>query len=131
VGNRYYFTGSRLTLYEDHTLSGISPNRQIQFNRARHYDPEAGRWLQRDEAEYGDSMNLYEYVTSRILVLVDPGGRQSQLAQQPPQPVIPGRPSSKPAEKVQTCRVQIRMGHEGEIVPLDPKQAYSAMSRRR
>jgi YD repeat-containing protein len=49
-------------------------NRQLQFNRARHYDPHHGRWLQRDPAGYVDGMNLYEYVRSRPTVFVDPSG---------------------------------------------------------
>lgn len=46
VGNQYYFTGAKLTLYEDYILGGVAPNLRVQYNRARWYDPDLGRWLQ-------------------------------------------------------------------------------------
>ncbi|GFO81896.1 MAG: hypothetical protein A49_15230 [Methyloceanibacter sp.] len=42
VGNRYYFTGSRLVLHEDQAQSGVAPNLQVQYNRARWYDRALG-----------------------------------------------------------------------------------------
>jgi RHS repeat-associated protein len=74
IGNSYYFTGRRLHLYEDLSLPGINPNKQLQFNRARHYTPDDGRRMQRDPAEYFDAMNLYQYVHSRPIRNVDPSG---------------------------------------------------------
>ena len=42
--------------------------------RFRNYSPTLGRWLERDPAGYVDGLNLYEYVESRPLTLVDPMG---------------------------------------------------------
>jgi RHS repeat-associated protein len=43
-------------------------------SRARLYCGEVGGWAQRDGLEYGDSVNLYQYVVGRPLVFVDPLG---------------------------------------------------------
>ncbi|RJP32933.1 MAG: hypothetical protein C4547_12860, partial [Phycisphaerales bacterium] len=51
-----------------------SLNRQIQYSRARWYNPDLGRWMQRDPAEYVDGLNIYEYVASRPYNLLDPMG---------------------------------------------------------
>lgn len=40
----------------------------------RHYDPEHGRWLQRDPAAYVDGMHLYEYALSSPARFMDPVG---------------------------------------------------------
>ena len=46
VGNPYFFTGRRLHMLEtDPTTAVAEANTQVQYNRARHYDPEYGRWL--------------------------------------------------------------------------------------
>ena len=42
LGNPYFFTGRRLHLLEDVGVEGGNPNRQLQYNRARHYHPGAG-----------------------------------------------------------------------------------------
>ncbi len=63
IGNPFMWTGHRydaaVGLY--HTLF-------------RFYDPVLGRWLQRDPEEFVDGINLYEYVRSSPLKLVDPHG---------------------------------------------------------
>jgi hypothetical protein len=43
--------------------------------RARSYDPQTGRFLQRDPAQYIDGMNLYEYVASNPLLFMDFNGQ--------------------------------------------------------
>ena len=74
LGNPYFFTGRRLHFLEDLSETGENPNLQVQYNRARHYCPMHGRWLQRDPAGYVDGMSLYEYVKSRPSFLFDPTG---------------------------------------------------------
>ena len=74
LGNPYFFTGRRLQLLEDVGEEGVNPNRQLQYNRARHYHPMQGRWLQRDPIGYVDGMNLYEYVGNRPGSAGDPTG---------------------------------------------------------
>jgi RHS repeat-associated protein len=74
--NPFYFTGQR--------LDRIGGTRQIYDYRARSYDAWHGRFLQRDPAQYRDSMGLYEYVLSRPTYFVDPegqGARELGLAQ--------------------------------------------------
>ena len=44
------------------------------LSRRRILDPRLGRWLKRDGMEYVDGPNLYEYVSSRSVRLVDPSG---------------------------------------------------------
>jgi RHS repeat-associated protein len=66
-GNSYTFTGRELDSLNNNSL-------QIMYYRARSYDPQSGRFMQRDPAEYNDSMNIYEYVISRPTMLKDPYG---------------------------------------------------------
>ena len=62
IGNPYMFTGRR---WDEE--SGI------YYYRARYYDCDSGRFLQRDPLGYMDGMNLYEYVKS------DPTNRTDSL----------------------------------------------------
>lgn len=49
----------------------------LQFNRARFYDPATGRWISKDPLGFdaGDS-NLYRYVQNRHTLVKDPSGRE-------------------------------------------------------
>jgi RHS repeat-associated protein len=106
VGNPYLFTGRRMHFFETE-FTGLGPeaNTSIQYNRARHYDPQHGRWLQRDPLEtgpavttprlaggaprmtgsvptsrqYDDGMNLYEYVKSQPPMAADPAGLRARM----------------------------------------------------
>ena len=109
VGNPYFFTGRRLHFLERLDGDpGTEPtfNRTVQYNRARHYSPAHGRWLQRDPvgqavlfffARSGQpialypgtaaswtlrmnlgTQNLYEYALSAALTLSDPFGLFTQ-----------------------------------------------------
>ena len=49
----------------------------------RTYSPRLGRWLQRDPLGYVDGVNMYEYVASRPLGMVDPTGLQGAPAGPP------------------------------------------------
>jgi len=71
-GMVYFFTGREL----DRLHTGL----KLYNYRARTYDPLLGRFLQRDPAEYIDSMNLYEYVKSNPLNDLDPTGQFAALA---------------------------------------------------
>ena len=44
-----------------------------------YYHPTAGRWLQRDPAEYVDGVNQYEYVRSAPSLTVDPSGTKCSV----------------------------------------------------
>ncbi|MCG3132467.1 MAG: hypothetical protein FLDDKLPJ_03317 [Phycisphaerae bacterium] len=50
LGNPFHFTGRRLYMLETLPEADATPvaNQQLQHNRARHYSPLEGRWLQRD-----------------------------------------------------------------------------------
>src|SRR5262245_36228830 len=49
----------------------------LQFNRARYYDADTGRWISQDPLGFdaGDS-NLYRYVSNRPVQWSDPSGKQ-------------------------------------------------------
>jgi RHS repeat-associated protein len=51
----------------------------LQYNRARYYDPKAGRWMAKDPIGFaaGDA-NLYRYVGNDPTSYVDPSGRGEQ-----------------------------------------------------
>jgi hypothetical protein len=102
LGNAYFFTGRRMHHFDSNLIDlGPAPNTAIQYNRARHYDPEYGRWLQRDTLGevvrvtwgnyykkgqprfiglrrspkvYRDGMDLYQYGRSNPLKFIDPNG---------------------------------------------------------
>lgn len=63
VGNPYLFTGREL---DEET--------GLYYYRARYYDGEQGRFLQRDPLGYVDGLNLYEYVSSQPTYWIDPLG---------------------------------------------------------
>jgi RHS repeat-associated protein len=47
----------------------------LQYNRARYYDPKAGRWISRDPLGFGaGDGNLYRYVGNRLIGTIDPSG---------------------------------------------------------
>jgi RHS repeat-associated protein len=50
---------------------------KIMYYRARYYDPQTGRFMQRDPLEYVESPNIYEYVLSCPIGLLDPYGERS------------------------------------------------------
>jgi len=63
IGNPYMFTGRRYN-----SQSGL------YYYRARHYDPETGRFLQPDPIGYQGGLNLYAYVGNNPTNWVDPLG---------------------------------------------------------
>jgi RHS repeat-associated protein len=70
IGNQYLFTGYR---YDDES--------SFYYAKARHFDPQAGRFLGRDPLGiWGDSLNVgngYTYVGNNPQTLVDPTGMYS------------------------------------------------------
>ena len=56
---------------------GSAGGQMLIHQRARVMDTVAGRWLTRDALEYVDGANLYEYVRSNPIVLLDPDGKYS------------------------------------------------------
>lgn len=62
-GNPYLFTGRR---WDEET--------DLYYYRARYYDTETGRFLQRDPLGYVDGWNMYEYVGGNPVMKMDPLG---------------------------------------------------------
>jgi len=86
-GNPYTFTGRELDTMDNNTL-------RLMYYLARTYDPETGRFMQRDPlgvnpavskmpidpiGQYYDSLSLYEYVSSKPLVELDPSGTKIEV----------------------------------------------------
>jgi RHS repeat-associated protein len=65
AGDRYGFTGREWDAESD-----------LQYNRARWYDPSTGRWMSQDPLGFdaGDS-NLYRYVSNSPVANLDPSGK--------------------------------------------------------
>jgi RHS repeat-associated protein len=64
VGNEFLFTGRRL-----------DPETGLQYSRWRYLHLQMGRWLTRDPIGYdGSPHNLYEYVSSRPIIAMEPLG---------------------------------------------------------
>jgi len=93
--NPYLFTGRRLDILDADSL-------KIQYNRNRYYDPQTGRWLTHDPlgiapnppkpnvfdvlGQNEDGMNMYEYVNSWPVSLLDSYGLYTPF---PPEYIIP------------------------------------------
>lgn len=53
----------------------LDPELGLIYFGKRYYDPESGRWLTTDPADFIDSINLYQYVFNNPFRYVDPDGR--------------------------------------------------------
>jgi len=72
-GEPHAWTGSRFR----YTGQIMLPELRLYHYKARVYDPGLGRFLQTDPVGYNVDLNLYQYVFSDPLNLVDPSGLQS------------------------------------------------------
>jgi RHS repeat-associated protein len=54
--------GTTAFQYDGHDLD---PEVGLQYNRARHFDPTIGRWLNEDPIGFEDGANLYRYVANK------------------------------------------------------------------
>ncbi|MEO0612455.1 MAG: RHS repeat-associated core domain-containing protein [Pseudomonadota bacterium] len=46
----------------------------LYYYKARHYDPQAGRFIQPDPIGYSDGLNMYAYVGNDPVNFSDPSG---------------------------------------------------------
>ncbi|WP_146663832.1 RHS repeat-associated core domain-containing protein [Anaerohalosphaera lusitana] len=81
--NPYLYTGRRLDILDGGSL-------KLQYSRHRYYDPQTGRFLQKDPLgivpdanknsplaatrQYSDGMNLYNYTSASPITSTDPDG---------------------------------------------------------
>jgi RHS repeat-associated protein len=63
IGNRIIYCGY---MYD--------PETRLYYVRNRHYNPQLGRWVQRDPIGYDGGVNLYVYVANSPISLCDPLG---------------------------------------------------------
>ena len=88
VGNRYLFTGREWEAELSEGTPGAGGGGSggggnsggLYYYRARHYDPQLGRFLQPDPLGYIDGFNLYEYVLSNPTNNVDITGNEAITA---------------------------------------------------
>ncbi|MHC2071091.1 Calx-beta domain-containing protein [Bremerella sp. T1] len=76
-GNVTDQTGSGVDFSFGYTGREIDAESDLQYNRARYYDADIGRWLSQDPISFsaGDE-NLYRYVGNTVTIYVDPSGLQ-------------------------------------------------------
>lgn len=72
-GNLTASTGTVTNPYR-YTGREFDPETGLYYERARYYDPTAGRFLSEGPIEYGGGVNFYPYVSDRPLDRVDPFG---------------------------------------------------------
>ena len=89
-GNPYTFTGRRLDVFDYNSTTG-DYNYEIMYYRARYYDTDTGRFIQRDPLgimpdgnskinpykpvrQYTDGLNIYQYVKSNSITQRDQFG---------------------------------------------------------
>lgn len=70
IGNPWLFTGRQ-----------YNEEAGLYYYRARYYDPDKGRFLQRDPLGYMDGMNMYLFVSSNPISRLDPLGLQTQCCE--------------------------------------------------
>jgi RHS repeat-associated protein len=72
-GNQIETTG---TVENPYTYTGreLDAETGLYYYRARYYDPQIGRFLQKDPIGFKDALNLYLYVRANPASLVDPTG---------------------------------------------------------
>jgi len=77
-GNVYDTSGTATTRYRYAGAWGYQSHDDFPFLHvgARYYDPETGRFLQRDPIGLDGGLNLYEYAGSTPTTIVDPKGLQ-------------------------------------------------------
>ncbi|MBX3110316.1 MAG: RHS repeat-associated core domain-containing protein [Fimbriimonadaceae bacterium] len=97
--SRRYAAGSGINANAPDNMIGycgyvFNPETDDYTVRFRHYDPEIGRWLQRDPAGYVDGPSLLQYVHSEPVSEVDPTG----LRRTPPVEPPPYGPQMNPEE---------------------------------
>jgi RHS repeat-associated protein len=124
--NPYYFTGRELD-----SMDGGSC--KLMYYRARSYDPQTGRFLQRDplgvnpgggkdnhfkvRKQYSGNMNLYGYVKSNPLVYLDSQGLSDIYIYCRNNQIIPW-----PINKIDHCTV-IADGLRGEVPDMNAEDA--------
>jgi RHS repeat-associated protein len=66
----------------DYNFTGLFPHSKSNLDLAvyRAYDPDLGRWLNRDPSGERGGLNLYDYVSNNPLLYKDLDGRQGVLA---------------------------------------------------
>jgi RHS repeat-associated protein len=64
----------------------------LLFNRARYFDPGAGRFLNQDPIRFGGGTNFYAYTRNNPVVRTDPFGYQSDGECNNPAFCVPGSP---------------------------------------
>jgi RHS repeat-associated protein len=74
--------------YAGYIFNAELPGAGVYTVRHRHYDPDLGRWIQRDPLGYVDGMGLYEYVRGAPMSLIDPLGAHATAGYPPCPPVI-------------------------------------------
>jgi RHS repeat-associated protein len=78
------------------------------YNRARYYDPAAGRFLSEDPIEFGGGINFYAYVHNRVINATDPGGLDARCPSWVPDWLCnlwkgPPKPPEVPKRQLETC----------------------------
>jgi RHS repeat-associated protein len=105
IGNTHFYTGREL-----------DAETGLQLNRHRYYASSLGRWLTRDQFEYNDGFNLYQFVSSSPLHYLDPLG----LAGKPPCGKFILKPAKVPANPDDKYRPGIVNGIRVEFDPNGP-----------
>jgi RHS repeat-associated protein len=76
----------------------FDPETGLYFNRARYFDPSAGRFLSQDPIRFTGGVNFYRYTRNNPVVRTDPSGYQGGCPPQSPNcvPVDPDSPYQGP-----------------------------------
>jgi RHS repeat-associated protein len=97
-GNVYETSGSADTRYRYVGASGYESHDDFPFLHlgARYYDPETGRFLQRDPIGLRGGLNAYQYAAGKPAVAIDPDGLASLHPTTTPFPFGPPKPTGPP-----------------------------------
>jgi len=99
-----------------------------------YYQPESGRFMQRDTVQYKDSMNLYEYLKSNAQKYTDPDGRTISEPWPPTPPVtMPIEPieeglckkiMKKWKEKRNEKAIELALTFLGDVLPANESMPH-------
>jgi len=66
-------TGSLVNPFR-YTARDFDTEINLQFSRARYYDPSVGRFISEDPARYDDNQNFFKYALNNPTIYLDPSG---------------------------------------------------------
>ena len=119
-------------------LDVLPDGKVLMYFRARYYDPQHARWLQRDPTGHADGNDLYEAFGSNALSRTDPFGRQSGPVDYPTTDTLwsrftgwLGRKTSTPERRVEEAQRSVELAEQAATGDATERMAAEQALRER